>query len=138
MNQAINRQNDIVFSPMHVAMGAGMALVLVAGLVHLIEAPDNLSEAPYKGVLFIVNAVLAVIAAVGIYRNQKIWGWGLGLVVAVGSILGYIMSRTIGLPTLEVDSAWFEAMGVLSVVVEVGFVAAFLWWLAHTRKQSAA
>ncbi len=59
----------------------------------------------------------AVIAALGSYRGERGWGWTLGLLVAVGAIIGYIYSRTLGLPRLEPDK-WLEPLGVLSLVVE--------------------
>lgn len=115
-----------------------IALILVTGLIHFMEAPDNLSEAPYKGVLFIMNGVGALIAAVGIYRGSRSWGWGLGALVAAGAVAGYIMSRTIGLPGLPVDDEWFEPLGVLSVIAEAGFVAVWLWSLVGTKQLSAS
>jgi hypothetical protein len=38
-----------------------------------------------------------------VYRGEKVWGWTLGLVVTVGALIMYIISRTIGLPMVEVD-----------------------------------
>src|SRR4051812_45760222 len=103
----------------------------MTGLIHLIETPDNLSEAPYKGVLFALNGLGAFVAAMGIYRGARSWGWGLGLLIAGGAIIGYVISRTVGLPGLEVDPEWFEPLGVLSILVEVGFVATCLWALIN-------
>ena len=95
---------------------AGIILITITGIIHFYDAPDTFSEATYKGVLFTLNGVGAIVAAFGIFRNAS-WGWLLGLVVAGGAIVGYIISRTIGLPGLEADP-WLEPLGVLSLIVE--------------------
>ncbi|MBI1279935.1 MAG: hypothetical protein GC179_17545 [Anaerolineaceae bacterium] len=101
-----------------IIMGAAIALIVVTGLIHLVTAPENFDEAAYKGMMFMVNGVAALIAAAGIYRGSKTWGWGLGLLVAGGAIVMYVVSRTIGLPGIGIDDAWFEPIGVLSLLVE--------------------
>lgn len=104
--------------------GMGIAFMIIVGLLHLVEAPDNYSEAAYKGILFALNGVAAMIAAYGIYHHQA-WGWWLGLLVAGGALIMYIISRTIGLPVIGIDDAWFEPIGLLSLLVEAGFVIMF-------------
>ncbi|HNP86127.1 MAG TPA: hypothetical protein PKK78_08320 [Kouleothrix sp.] len=109
----------------------GIALILATGLVHLVEAPENLEEAFYKGVLFFLNAAGALIAAVGIYRGQRGWGWSLGSLIALSSIVGYVISRTVGLPGLEVDDEWFEPLGVASLLVEGVYLALYAYVLTQ-------
>jgi hypothetical protein len=45
------------------------------------------------------------------------------------------VSRTVGLPGLEVDDEWFEPMGLASLVVEGLFVVlyAYVSWLGRRR-----
>lgn len=112
-------------------IGAAIALIVVTGLIHLVTAPDDFSEAAYKGAMFVANGILALIAAAGIYKGSKTWGWGLGLVVAGGAMVMYVVSRTIGLPGLGVDDAWFEPIGVLSLLVEGAYVVLALKVLAQ-------
>jgi hypothetical protein len=103
----------------------GIVLVLVTGLIHLIDGPENMEESTYKGILFFLNGLGALIAAIGIYRGEKLWGWTLGLLVTAGALIMYVISRTVGLPGLEVDDEWFEPMGVASMVVEALFVVVY-------------
>ena len=110
-----------------VLVWAGILLVLATGLIHLIEGPENYEEVAYKGILFFLNAAGALIAAIGIYRGEKLWGWTLGLVVTAGALIMYSISRTVGLPGLEVDDEWFEPMGVASLVVEGLFVLLYVY-----------
>lgn len=103
-------------------MWAGIVLIIITGIIHFIDAPDAFGEATYKGVLFTLNGIGAVVAAYGIFRGAS-WGWLLGLLVAGGAIVGYVISRTAGLPGLPVESEWLEPLGVFSLIVEGIFVA---------------
>ena len=70
----------------------------MTGLIHVMNAPESFEEASYKGWLFYANGLGAFVAAYGIYRGKCSWGWSLGLVIVVGSLIGYVASRTVGLP----------------------------------------
>jgi hypothetical protein len=98
---------------------------VVVGLIHLIDAPEDLEEGSYLGFLFLANFLGALVASVGIYRGNR-WGWVLGLLVAGGAFVGYVISRTAGLPGLGVEEEWLEPLGVLSLIVEALFVGVFL------------
>ena len=106
-------------------VGAGISLIVVVGLIHLINSPEDLEEGSYTGLLYLANFFGALAAAIGIYRGKR-WGWALGLLVAGGAFAGYVISRTVGLPGLPVEEEWLEPLGVLSMIVEVMFVGAFL------------
>ena len=110
----------------------GIALIFTIGLIHAIEAPGSFEEAAYKGWLFCANGLGALIAAAGIYQHKRRVGWSLGLLIAVGSLLGYAVSRTLGLPGIPAEpDAWFEPLGVASVLAEGMFVV--VWMQAATR-----
>lgn len=101
----------------------GIALIMIMGLIHLIDAPDSFNDATYKGVLFVLNGIGALVAAVSIYRGVKSWGWGFGLLLAGGAFVAYALSRTVGLPGLEAEpDKWFELFGITSFLVEGVFV----------------
>ena len=104
-----------------------MAALLGTGFIHTVEARDAFGEATYKGLLFIANGVGALVATVGVYRNRRELGWLLGLLVAGGAFLAYVASRTVGLPGLPAEpDAWFEPMGVASLVCEGLFIILFV------------
>jgi uncharacterized membrane protein YfcA len=106
-------------------VGAGISLIVIVGLIHLINSPGDLEEGSYTGLLYLANFVGALAAAVGIYRGER-WGWALGLLVAAGAFAGYVVSRTVGLPRLPVEEEWLEPLGVLSLLVEALFVGLYL------------
>src|SRR6266581_886559 len=104
---------------------AGLMLVLATGLIHVVEGPANYHEAAYKGILFFLNTAGALVAARGIYRGAKLWGWTLGVLISAGALILYIVSHTIGLPGLEIDDEWFEPLGVASLLVEGLYVIVY-------------
>jgi uncharacterized membrane protein HdeD (DUF308 family) len=111
--------------------GAGIVLILVTGAIHVIDAPSSFGDATYKGVLFLANGIAAIVAAFGIYRGERRWGWGLGVVVAAGALVSYVTSRTVGLPGLAPD-IWLEPLGILSLLVEATFIVLF----AQSRREA--
>jgi hypothetical protein len=113
------------------AQGAGIALILVTGAIHLIDAPGSFGDATYKGWLFVANGTAAIVAAFGIYRGERSWGWGLGVLAAGGALVGYVISRTVGLPGLAPD-VWLEPLGILSLMVEATFIVLF----AQSRREA--
>ena len=113
-------------APSPIVKWLAIAALLGTGLIHALEAPDSFGDATYKGLLFVANAVVALVAVAGIYRNQRALGWLLGLLVAGGAFLAYVTSRTIGLPGLPAEpDAWLEPMGVASLVCEGLYVVLF-------------
>lgn len=106
-----------------VEKGAGIVLILTSGIIHLIDGPENYGEMAYIGVLFFVATAASLVAAWGI-ANDRRWGWTLGAAVAGATLVGYLLSRTVGIPGKHEASleAFLEPMGVLSVIVEVAFL----------------
>ena len=112
--------------------------ILGTGLIHVVEAREAFGEATYKGLLFVANGLGALVAAAGIYRNQRGLGWGLGLLVAGGALVGYVASRTVGLPGLPAEpDAWFEPMGVASLACEGLFVVLFVVTQTKAHRDNA-
>jgi hypothetical protein len=104
---------------------AGIVLILLVGAIHVYDAPSSFGDAQYKGVLFVANGVGALVAAIGIYRDVRSWGWNLGLLVAGGALVGYVISRTVGLPGMSPEE-WLEPLGVLACVAEASYILVYL------------
>jgi hypothetical protein len=102
----------------------GSGLLILIAVIHLYMAPAEYEESALLGYLFAANVFAALLAAVGI-RRQAAWGWVLGFWVAGGAIVGYIVTRTVGMPGMEPEE-WLYPVGVLSVVLEIVFVAVFV------------
>jgi hypothetical protein len=114
----------------------GAALILVSGLIHLTLSPEHFEEATYLGWLFLADFAGAAVAAWGIYRGQR-WGWVLGVVVALGAFVAYLIDGTVGLPGAE-GHHFLEPVGVVAKAVEGLFLVLcalkFTESLAGTRR----
>jgi len=112
---------------------AGIASMFVIGAVHLLVSPHAFDDAPAKGMLFIAGTLCALIAAAGIQEEQSVWGWGLGALIAVATLAGYLANITVGLPGLPPQpEAWHEPMGRVALIAEALMIAAAGWVLYQT------
>jgi hypothetical protein len=98
-----------------------ITLMAVVGLIHLLEAPEYFQLATYLGALFLASALGAAFAIGGVLRDM-VWGWLLGVIVAAGAIIAYVVSRAIGLPGFA-NAPWFESIDILALLVEAAYVA---------------
>lgn len=101
-----------------------ITLMIESGVIHLITAQTAYDKAPYLGYLFMVYLLGTMVAAFGIYHKQA-WGWRIGFVVSAGSIMGFIWSRTFGLPGLAIEP-WLYPFGLVTVTVEGLFIILYL------------
>ena len=113
-------------------MWAGIVLIALIGLIHLVEAPEYFEVATYVGVLFLANAAGAALSGYGIYRGGG-WGWALGALMAVGAFVAYIVSRAVGLPGAPglAQEEFFEPLGVVSLLLEGLFLALYATWASR-------
>lgn len=106
-------------------------------VVHFALAGEYLEEAPYVGVLFIAGAVGAIYVAIRLWTSRDVVAWGLGALIAAGMFVGFILSRTVGLPSFH-EAEW-EPSGIVSLTLEGLYLAGMGWWLrAHPRRARAA
>jgi membrane protease YdiL (CAAX protease family) len=88
-------------------------------LIHALQAPEAFEETTYLGVLFIgaILASLALSTALSRTSDERAWTAAGGLAAAI--MLGYVLTRTSGLPdaTLDVGN-WTEPLGLASLVAE--------------------
>lgn len=107
----------------------GIALIVQTGLLHLFAALGEYGETPYLSAFFLANFVGTLGAAFGMMRRAR-WGWLLGTLIAAGSLVGYVVSRTVGLPGMEPE-AWGDPIGTMAMVMEAAFLVtslvALLW-----------
>jgi hypothetical protein len=103
----------------------GMGTVLLSGLIHIYNVPGEYKEAPYLGVLFFVFFLASIASAIGIYYDRFMWGWILGGLLSLGAIIGYLVSRTVGLPISGVEN-WGPPLAYFSIFLELLFFVPFI------------
>lgn len=111
------------------------ALIAVAGLLHLILVPEYLAELAWLGVLFALSVPIAGWSAYRLWRHGDQQGWLIGAALAGGMIVGFVVSRTVGLFGY-LSSNWIE--GVPSLVVEALFLVLAVGAVSVRRAGTAA
>lgn len=104
-----------------------IGVICLAGIAvtHLTDLPEKIQEAPYMAVLFcgLIAASLGVGIALAIGRRPDIL-WPMTGAIALPALIGYVLSRSVGLPELEDHVGdWLNPAGVGSLVFETILVA---------------
>jgi hypothetical protein len=103
-------------------------LLLVAAGTHIPLIQDHLEEAPYVGWLFIVLSVVCIALAVVVLFVDHVGVWVLSAAVCLAAVVGFLASRTVGLPQIRDDVGnWTDPLGFPAVGSEALMVA--LAWL---------
>jgi hypothetical protein len=102
------------------------AALAATGALHLILAPEYLSEQAYIGVLFVLGGITSIGLATAVWLREDARAIAAGAAVAAGMAVSFVLSRTTGLPGFH-ESEW-EASGLLSVLLEA-FVVVGAWEL---------
>lgn len=107
------------------------ALAVTAG-IHIALVPAHLREAPYAGALFIaLSATALVIAILLVACNHRLVWLGAGA-LSLTALLAYVVSRSVGLPSLADDLGdWLNPLGVAAVLCETAAVLICWHALSH-------
>src|SRR5215217_5297939 len=70
---------------------AGAYAILFVGGEHFLVAS-------YLGLAFVANFLGSLVVAASLFLGGRTWAWLLGDLVAGGALVGFMVSRTIGLP----------------------------------------
>jgi hypothetical protein len=126
LRQDVNRFGPVVVPEVTVRLaGAFLALAIASahvadqGGITAFTAPDWLGWA-YR--LIEVGGVLTAIAL--IWPRTARLGWAAGILLGAAPFLGFLASRTVGVPGDPGDVGnWSDWVGTLALVVEAGLVA---------------
>jgi hypothetical protein len=107
------------------------AALAAVGVIHLVLSPEYLGEQTYIGALFIAGGLFLCALAVALWRADNVPSWLLGALTMAGMGIAFVLSRTTGLPGFK-ESEW-ELSGIVTLVLEAGFVAAAIAALSPRR-----
>jgi hypothetical protein len=108
------------------AVGRALAVVGLAGvaLIHILDAHDTFVSAPYKGWLYVCLIVGSLATAAILVRRSDPRAWAAALLLPLGAIVAFVLSRTVGLPNGADDIGnWWEPLGLASLFVEASVAA---------------
>lgn len=107
-----------------VARGVGAVGMAGIGLIHLLDAPGKFSETPYMGWMYVGLIASALGVAYWLIRSTSQHAWLAAAGLALSAIVGYTLTRTVGLPQATGDIGnWSEPLGMASLFVEGSVVA---------------
>jgi hypothetical protein len=98
--------------------------IAMAGIaaIHLVLAPEYFGEQAYIGVLFLLGAGAGALVAARLWRAADRVTWALGAAMSAAMAIGFVLSRTVGLPGFH-EGEW-ELSGLVALLLEGGFVLA--------------
>jgi hypothetical protein len=120
-----------------VARSAAVVGLAGVALIHLLELQGKFEEVPYLGIAYVALIVTSIVAAgLLIHRNSRT-GWMLAGGAALATLVGFTLTRTIGLPQSTDDIGnWLEPMGLASLFVEAIVVAVAFYALGTFSRNS--
>lgn len=107
-----------------VTRAVGVVGLAGIALIHLLDSLSKFKETPYVGWMYVGLMVGSVAVAGGLVhlRDRRVW-LASGL-LALSAIVGFVLSRTTGLPNATGDIGnWSEPIGIASLFVEGTVVA---------------
>jgi hypothetical protein len=98
-----------------------VAIAALGGIatVHVLQLPDAFGEVGYLGALFVVLAALCLALAALMTRTSDNWVWLVAGALPVLVIVGFLLSRTSGLPGFTSDvGEWDRPLALAALVFE--------------------
>jgi hypothetical protein len=131
--------NDMLARAVRDGVARTIAVVGLAGvaLIHLLDLPGKFSETPYLAWMYIALIVGCIGVAAALIRASDVRAWAAAVLLPLGALVGYTLTRTIGLPQAMGDIGnWTEPLGLASLFVEGSLVALACTILAGLRAAS--
>jgi hypothetical protein len=98
--------------------------LLGIGLIHLIDSIGKYSETRYLFWMYIALILGTIVVAGALLHRESRAAWAAAGLLAGTTLLGYVLSRTTGLPSANGDVGnWTEPIGLASMFVEGCLVA---------------
>jgi hypothetical protein len=111
---------------------AGIALIQLAGL------PDTWRESTGLGALFLALVIAAVVVGSALVYMDVTPFWQLSALVALGPIVGYVLTRSADVPFDHDDVGnWLEPSVLVATFIEVGVLALCGYALLAAKTRSA-
>jgi hypothetical protein len=116
-----------------VGRAVGVVGLLGIALIHLLDAGAKFEEDKVLFVLYIALMAASVVAAAMLLRTDSRLTWAFAATIAGLTLIGYVLSRTTGLPGATEDVGdWLEPLGLASLFVEGCVVVLGIYKVATT------
>jgi hypothetical protein len=119
-----------------VRRGVAAIGLLGIGLIHVLDLPGKVTEAPYLAVGYLLLIGAALLTAETLVRRDGALAWLATLGITLSTIGGFVVTRTVGLPGAMGDIGnWLEPLGSASLFVEG--VVALIALIGLTRRSQS-
>ena len=116
---------------------AAIVGLLAIALIHFLDFFSTIQSDAYVGVLYLVLIAGCLAAAGGLLGRQPWRAWMLTGAVAAAPFLGYVVSRSVGLPGATDDIGnWTQPLGLAALFVEFLVMAISLRALVPVRSEA--
>jgi hypothetical protein len=129
----------------HLARDIATRAVVAVGLagialIHLLDSIGKFHETRYIFWMYVALMLGSLLVAAGALHGSRRSIWLAAAGLAAGALAGYVISRTVGLPSATDDIGnWTEPLGLASLFVEGTVVGVSLYgYLAADRSLSVA
>lgn len=116
--------------------GVGFIGLLAVALIHLLDVIAKIKETPYLGVMYILLMLATAAAAFVLLHTGSRLAWAAAATLASLTLLGFVLSRTTGLPSASGDIGnWSEPPGLAAMFVETLVIAVSAYALILARRE---
>jgi hypothetical protein len=133
-------EHAVDFSEETVARAVGVLGLVGIAIIHLIDSVGTFSETRYIFWLYVALIVGCVALAVALLFARRVdpaLAWSAVVILALAPLIGFILSRSTGLPADGDDIGnWSEPLGLVSMFVETLVVALGVWRAAAATGQA--
>ncbi len=121
-----------------VARAAAVVGLAGVGLIHLLDISGKFQETPYMAWMYVALIAGCVVTAGALLHGSDPRTWALAALLPLGAIVGYTLTRTVGLPQATDDIGnWGEPLGMASLFVE-GLVVTLSGLVLRERARALA
>jgi hypothetical protein len=113
-----------------------VAAVGLAGiaLIHLLDSLGKFQETPYMGWMYVALMISCLAVAATLVHTHAREAWLATIALPVSAIVGFVLTRTVGLPQAHEDIGnWSEPLGLAALFVEGAVIAVAGYALAALR-----
>lgn len=113
---------------------AGIAGLSTVIAIHTTELAGKTEETSYLGFGYVL-LIAASLVSIVMLSQRDVRGWMLGGLASVATIIGFVLTRTTGLPKADGDVGnWSETIAVWSLFAEGLVILLAIFALARTRR----
>lgn len=114
-SDAPSSKAGVLLPPIDVAGIAGLGAVIA---IHTTELSSKVGETAYLGLGYVLMIAASIVAIVLLAQRDR-RGWLLGGATCLGTLVGFVLTRTTGLPGAHGDVGnWSETIATWSLIAE--------------------